>query len=160
MKMFLKFFDTTLIVFFLALSIIVTGCNNPAGGDEEEHPHAEGAVLKTDDGEDEEIIVQIEEGQVQFGEINVTSGEQTLHINIYFLDEDGNEFQPDEPDFELRWDQIDTSVAEIVQADSDGTWGFHVVGIEQGQTQVRFKMWHLGEEHAEYVTPNIPINVN
>ena len=138
---------------------LTTGCNNPASSDADdnhEHEHAVGAVLMMNGGE----IVRIEEGVVQSGNIEVAEGEETSLITIYFLDEDGDEFQPDEPDYSLRWDQIDESIAEIEQHSQDGKWGFHIHGLASDSTNVRFRLWHNGESHSDYETPEIDVIVN
>lgn len=140
--------------------ILATGCNNPASNDDqdehEEHEHAEGAILKINDAE----IVRIEDGQVQSGRIDVTEGEETPLITIYFLAEDGDEFQPDDPDYSLRWDQIDESIAVVEQHDEDGKWSFHIHGVSGDTTTVRFRLWHNGENHSDYDTPEIDIVIN
>ena len=139
---------------------LTTGCNNPASSDDqdnhEEHEHAEGAILKMNGAE----IVRIEDGVVQSGQIEVTEGEETQLITIYFLAEDGDEFQPDDPDYSLRWDQIDASVAEVKQHDEDGKWGFHIHGVSADTTTVRFQLWHNGEDHSDFDTPEIDVIVN
>jgi len=140
--------------------ILTTGCDNPASSDDqdnhEEHEHAEGAILKMNGGE----IARIENGQVQSGQIEVAKDEETPLITIYFLAEDGDEFQPDDPDYSLRWDQIDESVAEVEQHDEDGKWGFHIHGLTSGNTTVRFRLWHDNEDHSDFDTPEIDIIVN
>lgn len=157
MKLTTKYFTNAVFILLLSLTVLAIGCSNPAGDDDdhEEHLHAEGAVLKMSGAE----IVRIEEGEVKSGNIEVNSGEETALITIYFLDENGDEFQP-EHDYELRWDQIDTAVAEIEQHEEDGKWSFHVVGVESGETSVRFRMWHTEEGHSDFDTPAIPIIVN
>ena len=147
---------TILVATFTTLALL-TGCDNPASDDDhDEHEHAEGAVLKMNGAE----IVRIEDGQVQSGQIEVNEGEETPLISIYFLAEDGDEFQPDEPDYSLRCDQIDGSVAEVEQHDQDGKWSFHLHGVSAGNTTVRFQLWHDGENHSDYNTPEIDVVVN
>ena len=137
--------------------IFTVSCDNPAKSDDHEvHEHAEGAVLKMNGGE----IVRIEDGVVQSGQIEVTEGEETPLITIYFLAEDGDEFQPDEPDYSLRWNQINESIAEVEQHDEDGKWSFHIHGLASGNTTVQFRLWHDGENHSDYNTPEIDIIVN
>lgn len=141
----------------LVPTLLLTACKNPASSDDhDEHQHAEGAVLKMNGGE----IVRIEDGAVQSGQIEVAEGEETSLITIYFLDEDGNEFQPDEPDYTLRWDQIDESIAEVEQHDEDGKWGFHIHGVAQGNTTLRLRLWHEGEGHSDFDTPQIEVIIN
>lgn len=137
----------------LSITILIAGCNNPADSDEEEHPHPEGAVFMMN-GEE---IIQYENGEAS-GTIEVDEGEETPLITIYFIDEGGNQFQPDEPENSLNWTDINHSVAEIEQHDEDGKWSFHVLGIAQGSTTVTFQLYH--NEHSDFDIQDVTINVN
>jgi hypothetical protein len=148
----------TTFVATLAVGLLLSGCNNPASSDDDhgEHEHAEGAVLKMNGAE----IVRIENGQVQSGQIEVDEGEETPLVTIYFLSEDGDEFQPDDPEYSLRWDKIDEAIAEVEQHDEDGKWEFHIHGLSSGNTTVRFRLWHESENHSDFDTPEIDVIVN
>lgn len=139
---------------------LTTACDNPASSDNhddhDEHEHAEGAILKMNGAE----IVRIENGEVQSGQIEVTEGEETPLITIYFLAEDGDEFQPDDPDYSLRWDQNDEAIAKVEQHNEDGKWGFHIHGLASGNTTIRFRLWHDNEDHSDFDTPEIDVIVN
>jgi hypothetical protein len=154
-------YSTVLRVFLFSLItlLLLSACTNPASNDaddHDDHEHAVGAVLEMNGAE----IVRIEEGQVQSGQIEVTEGDETPLITIYFLAEDGDKFQPDEPDYSLRWEQIDEAVAEVEQHNQDGKWGFHIHGLQSGSTSVVFKLWHDSAGHEDYFTPEIDIIVN
>lgn len=145
----------TTLLLTLFISLLLAACGNPAGSDDEEHPHAEGAILLLN-GEE---VVRYSDGQVT-GSLEVDSGEETPLISIYFLDEEGERFLPEESGISLNWEEIDTSIAEIQQHDEDGKWSFHLVGVSTGETEVEFHMWHDGEDHSDFFTPGIPITVN
>ena len=150
-------FAVAKLVTALTLVVLFVGCNNPASSDNhDEHENAQGAVLKMNGAE----IVRIEDGQVQSGQIEVSQGEETPLITIYFLAEDGDEFQPNDPDFSLRWDQIEASTAEVEQHNEDGKWSFHIHGISKGSTNIRFRLWHNDENHSDFDTPEINVIVN
>lgn len=146
-------FLAILLPVFVSLIFILAGCNNPVDSEEEEHPHSDGAVFKMNG---EEIIHY--ENQEATGSIEVAEGEETPPITVYFLDEDGEEFQPDEPEYSLTWRDIDTSVAEINQQDVDDKWSFRVQGISQGSTSVTFELDHNG--HPDFTISDITIHVN
>lgn len=146
-------FHTGILLIVLSITILIAGCNNPADSDEEEHPHPEGAVFMMN-GEE---IIHYENGEAS-GTIEVDEREETPLITIYFIDEEGNEFQPDDPENSLKWKDIDTSIAEIEQHDEDGKWSFHVLGIAQGSTTVTFQLDHNG--HSDFDIQDVTINVN
>ena len=156
MKLTIKNFGRLPLLFTISALLLLAGCNNPLDNDDHEHhEHAEGAVLTMNGAE----IVRIEEGVVQSGQIEVTEGEETPLITIYFLNDEGETFQPDETEYSLRWEDIDQSVAEVEQHDQDGAWRFHIHGVAQGTTSVRFLLWHNDEDHEDYETPLITISV-
>ncbi len=156
MKLFNKFSNHTLLITLTALLISASACNNPASSDEEEHHESPvGAILKMNG---EEIARSVESGVT--GQIEVNAGEETTLISIFFLADDGDEFQPDEPDFSLRWEGIDTSIADVEQHTEDGTWSFHIHGEASGNTSVVFQIYHEGENHSDFETKPIPVVVN
>ncbi|SMO68316.1 hypothetical protein [Fodinibius sediminis] len=149
-------FTHIMIIPVLTLALFLAGCSNPASSsDEEEHHHPEGVILKMDSTE----IVRIEEGVITSGQLEVVNGETTPLITVYFLDHDGELFQP-EHDYSLKWNQIDTAVAEINQDSQQTPWSFRLTGNQEGQTMVRFQLWHDKSEHADFETPSIPVTVN
>lgn len=154
MKLSLNDFNKTLFTILLSLAVLATACNNPAGDDdEEEHHEPVGAVLKMNGDE----IARYEDGEVT-GQIEVNSGEETALITIYFLAEDGDEFQPDEPENSLSWKNIDGAIAEVEQHDEDGKWSFHIHGVETGETSVVFQLFH--DDHSDFDTGSFSIIVN
>lgn len=148
----------TLLAITLFGVFVIMGCSNPASSDDEDHLHPEGAVLQMN-GEE---ILRIEDGEFVSNNtsLEVDSGDETPLITIFFLDHDGNPFQPEDDHYSLKWDQIDTSIAEIEQHEEDGKWSFHLVGQSQGESEVRFRMWHEGGDHSDFDTPVIPVIVN
>lgn len=147
---------TVTLVLILPALISLSGCNNPAdsGEDEhEEHHQPAGAILKMNGAE----IVRYENQEVS-GQIEVNAGEETALITLYFLDEHGEEFQPDEPENSLGWHGIETSIAEIVQHADDTKWSFHVQGINADSTSVIFELKH--GDHADFETAEIPVIVH
>ena len=142
-------------LYFLPL-LFAIACTNPAGSEEEHQDEIHGVVLEVN-GEE---IVRAEDGVVSSGQIDVAEGSESPTITIYFLDEEGHKFHPEEPHFELDWEVGDISIAQVVQKTTHEKWNFHVVGKSRGSTSVVFSLWHTSEEHNDFETPSITINVN
>jgi hypothetical protein len=155
----MKFFNHFTSVFLLSLTLLAgtmfTGCNNVAANEEEqfEEHFPVGIVLKMN-GQD---IVRYENG-VTDDSITVAAGEETALISVYFLDEDGEEFQPEEAEHSLAWTIEDDTIAEIEQHAEDGKWSFHVHGVSSGSTTVSFELLH--GDHSDFEASGIPIIVN
>lgn len=137
----------------IPLALVIASCSNPAGSDQEHHDEAVGAVLKMNGQE----IARYENGEVS-GDISVGEGEETALISIYFLSDDGDEFQPEEEEFTLSYEVADTSVAEVEQHEEDGRWRFHVRGLATGATTAAFSLYHEG--HSDFNTDGIPVRVD
>ncbi|NGP76047.1 hypothetical protein G3570_05360 [Balneolaceae bacterium YR4-1] len=153
MKLFNKFSTNTLLITLAVLLITATACNNPASSEEEEHPEPAGVLLKMNGQE----IARYEDNSVT-GQIEVNAGEETTLIRLFFLDDSGNEFQPDEPELSLQWRDINTAIADVEQHSEDGKWAFHIHGEAQGNTSVVFQLLHDG--HSDFDTQPIPVVVN
>lgn len=154
MKLFTNISTHTLFLALIAGLVTLSACNNPASSEEEEH-HEDpiGAILKMNGQE----IVRYDENGVT-GQIEVAAGEETTLISIFFLADDGDEFQPDEPEYSLGWKDIDTAVADVEQHAEDGKWAFHIHGEAQGNTSVVFQLFH--DDHSDFDTEAIPVVVN
>ena len=153
-----KSFTNTNLVQHISLILIalftltLIGCSNPAGN-EEAHQEPFGAVLMMNGQE----IARYNQNGVT-GQIDVNAGQETTLITIYFLAEDGDRFQPEEPEFSLGWRDIDTSIANVEQHTEDGKWSFHIHGEAQGSTSIVFQLMHEG--HSDFDTQAIPVSVN
>ena len=141
-----------------ALVLFIAGCgddDNPVDSEhEEEHAEAVGLIIRSS-GEE---IVRVESGQVT-GEIEVGHGKETALLSVRFIAEDGDLFVPDEDDdYALDWEIADESIAEVEHHAEDSAWGFHIIGLAEGQTTIRIKINHGG--HADFVSPEIEIHVS
>ncbi len=121
----------------------------PAAVADEDHQDAEGLVLRQG-GVD---IVTVWQGAV-FGEIEVHHGETTVPIAVFFLDDDGDEFVPDDPDFSLGWTLGDPTLVEV---DLVGDWVFTVTGHLEGTTTLTLMLMHDG--HSDFMSPPIELAV-
>lgn len=94
------------------------------------------------------------------GEMAVDEGEETPHIDVDFIDEDGDVIVYD-ADFYLEVDVEDETVAEFEQ-DTPGEFGGHLHGVAAGETEVVFSLMHgaIGGGHADLVTAAVVARVN
>ena len=94
------------------------------------------------------------------GELDVEPGEETAHIDVRFVDHDGDEVQLD-ADYYLEVDVEDESIAEFEQ-DTPGEFGGHLHGGAEGDTDITFSLMHgtVGSGHADFVTEPLHIHVH
>jgi hypothetical protein len=93
------------------------------------------------------------------GEMDADVGVETPHIDVQFLDEDGDKISYD-ADFYLQVDVEDESIAEFEQ-DTPGEFGGHLHGETAGETDVKFSLMHgaVGAGHADLVTAGVHAHV-
>lgn len=133
---------------------VLSACSNSTSSDDhDEHADAEGFVL-TMNGTD--LITQLPGGTIT-GEIELEPGEESDLITIYFLDDDGDRFQPDEPEYSLGFEFEDSGIAEFEQHDEDGLWSFHIHAETAGVTDLRLKLMH--NDHSDFTTQDIHVHV-
>lgn len=93
------------------------------------------------------------------GELEVEVGEETAHIDVRFVDEDGDEIDIDE-DLYLEVEIEDEDIAEFEQ-DTPGEFGGHLHGVAEGETDAVFSLMHgsVGSGHADFVTTSVHVHV-
>ncbi len=138
--------------------LLVTGlfisCDNATGDDhDDDHAEPAGFVLKMNGAD---VITQLPGGNVT-GEFELEPGEETPLITIYFLAEDGDEFQPDEPEFSLAAEFETDGIAEFEQHEEDGKWSFHIHAEAEGITDMTLMLMHNG--HSDFNTQGIHVHV-
>lgn len=117
---------------------------------EEEHAEAEGLVVRLDGVEQ----VRIFEGVVQ-GQLYVGEGVEFGPYEVSFLDEHGDEFQPEvEEGFSLSVDIDDPGILSYSQA---GDWSMNLEGIVSGSAGLVIGIFH--ETHLDYESQVIPVSV-
>lgn len=142
-------------LFFLMLMLLIAGCgkdDNPAGPTDNEHVEAVGCVVKQSDVQ----IVRAEKGAVT-GQFIVEERVQSPLYNFYLIAEDGALFQPDDNEYILAWESKKPDIADAIQFQTDGPWGFHIKGFEAGQTDIILKVLH--GDHEDFVSLDIPVQV-
>jgi hypothetical protein len=114
-------------------------------------PVIDGLILR----EDSNVIVTVWQGAVS-GEIAVHHLETTGTIAVSWLDPDSTEFSLDPQIFELQSEIADPLIASYQQI---GDWSFTVTGLTEGATDLVLKVWHIPEQHYDFISPPIPIHV-
>jgi len=87
------------------------------------------------------------------GELEVDEGEETAHISVRFIEEDGTVIAGDE--VALKVDVEDESIAEW---EDEGDFAGHLHGKGEGETDVTFTLLH--NDHAEFVTKPVHAHVH
>ena len=93
------------------------------------------------------------------GEIHLHPGEETDHIRVQFLDDDGDPITFDD-DFYLQVEVGDETIAEFEQ-DNPGEFGGHAHGLVEGETTMEFWLMHgaVGGGHPDFRSWGIPVEV-
>jgi hypothetical protein len=137
---------------------VLSACDDDPVGAEDDHSEPVGMVVSLG-GVD---IVTVN-GSTVTGTLTVSAGQETAHIDIDFLDENGNRFAPDEADEWLRVTIADPATATWEQ-DEPGEFGGHLQGRAAGATVARFDIMHgalnSASAHADYTSPDIPVVIN
>lgn len=140
-----------------SLTLAACGNDNILGIDEEEHGEAaqvqlvmNGTVIATFTFETNSWV----------GEMDVEEGEETPHIDVNFVDEDGDVIAFDS-DFYLEVEVEDPTIADFEQ-DTPGEFGGHLHGETAGETDVRFSLMHgaIGSGHADLITDWVHAHVD
>jgi hypothetical protein len=94
------------------------------------------------------------------GELEVDAGVETAHIDVRFVDHDGDAVTLD-ADYYLEVDVVDETIAEFEQ-DTPGEFGGHLHGVTAGDTEAVFKLMHgaVGSGHADFETTPVHIHVH
>ena len=143
---------------FAAVAVLVlAGCNESMTEIEDEHAEPEGVELVMGG-----VTIASYDGETQrwIGELEVDAGEETPHIQVRFVDHDGDLISLDE-DLYLEVDVEDESIAEFEQ-DTPGEFGGHLHGVMEGETEMTFKLMHgaVGSGHADFVTTPVHAHVH
>jgi hypothetical protein len=135
------------------MAVTFTACSNSVTGDDDDHSEPEGFVLKMNG---QNIVEQLPNGTVT-GEFELAPGQETDLITIFFLDDDGDEFQPEESEYSLGYEFDDSGIAEFEQHDEDGKWSFHIHAESEGITELKLMLMH--NDHSDFSTQKIHVHV-
>ena len=91
--------------------------------------------------------VKQENGTVT-GSFTLTNGNESDHVNIYYIDEDGDEFQPHTDEgYSLA---AEFANSDMIEFESEGDWGFHLHPKAVGTTTMTLKLMHGG--HSDFTS--------
>lgn len=146
-------FSTRIIALTFATAILLAGCNNPAGSDDDHEEHEEHSepdrIEFLIDGESTASYTHSEENTE--GHFDLQE-EEEISVSVEFFDEDGDEIHSEDLDdeYSLDWEVADAEIAEI---NEDERWTFTIQGVNAGNTTVQFKLMH--GDHPDFSTPAI-----
>jgi hypothetical protein len=138
----------------LAATMIVGACSDdPVGPDE--HAEAEGLLLRLNGV----TVASYDEGSWT-GQLEVTVGMETAHIDVVFVDHDGTAIATDDEVY-LEVVVASEAIAEFEQ-DTPGEFGGHLHGVAVGETTAVFRLMHgaVGSGHADFETSGVTVRVN
>ncbi len=133
-------------------SFAITACSNSVSSENHEE-EAAGFRLKLNG---DVIVEKLPETNLT-GTINLEVGEETALISIYFISEDGDEFQPEGDEHSLKATLEPEGIAEFEQHDEDGKWRFHLHGQAEGATTLNLQLFH--GTHSDYNATGVPVTV-
>lgn len=142
----------TLSIFSICTLIFIS-CDNSTSSVEDEHSEPAGFVLKLNGAN---VITQLP-GETITGEFELEPEEETALITIFFIAEDGDEFQPVEPEYSLNALFDTEGIAEFEQHEEDDKWSFHIHAKAEGITNMTLQLMHNG--HSDFSTQDIHVHV-
>lgn len=96
------------------------------------------------------------------GTLVVAAGVETMHLDVVFVAEDGDDIVPDDEEF-LEVVVGNGSVAEWEQ-DTPGEFGGHLHGDAVGTTTLTFRLMHgavgSSSAHADFISAQVPVEVS
>jgi len=165
---------TAFTLTLVGLVFVGTGCDddNPAApGDDTEHADLEGLVVETSTGTE---ILRLWEGEIT-GSLTLPVGATMSELEIWFLDDDGDEIRPGHDDhdhsalarsegddhdhdeeYSMAFMVEDSGVATMAMH-GDEEWAVDLTGVAAGTTTVQFMVMH--GDHADFTSLALPIVV-
>lgn len=139
---------------FLFLIALATACSNSTSSDDDhEHGDAEGFRLVINGNT---VVEQLPDEDIT-GEFELAPGVETDLITLYFIDHDGEEFQPEEDEYSLGYEFDDEGIVEFEQHTEDGKWSFHLHAEAEGVTNMRLMLMH--NDHSDFSSQDIHVHV-
>ena len=147
----------TIFALLLSLAVLTTGCDNPAGSDDDHEEHTDPVGLELI--MNGETVLEYFDGEVT-GHMHVDEGGETALITVHFLNEEKEQIHGEDlgDEYNLVWNIENENVLDVEQHDEDGKWSFHIHGEAQGNTSVVLQLFHDG--HSDFDTLPIPVVVN
>lgn len=148
-----RFLPVSFVVFTALFATLTSpGCSdNPVTEDHDEHAEPVGIVVFENDTE----IARVEKGIVT-GAFNLRANQRSPLYTLEFLDEDGDQFIPDDPDFSPGEIIANPSILTL-ERNQPSDWNFYLLGTAEGSTTIQLTVKHGG--HNDYVSVAIPVVV-
>ena len=150
-------YKTILSFSIIALLVISAACSNSTSSDDHDHEHmdAEGFRLKLNG----QVVVEQLPGEDLTGEIELEPNQESDLYSIFFLDDDGDEFQPEDEDYSLGYKFSTEDLVEFEQHSEDGRWRFHLhTGDSEGHADLNLILDH--GDHSHFTSKDIEIHVH
>lgn len=145
-----------LLMFILVAPFALAACSDSTGVEDDHGEEVEGVQIWLSGA----MIASYDNDEKTWtGELEVDVGTETAHMEVRFVDHDGDAVTLDS-DMYLEVDVEDESIAEFEQ-DTPGEFGGHLHGISVGHTDVVFKLMHgtVGSGHPDFVTTAVHAHV-
>lgn len=145
--------------FALALvgALALGACDDDSTGVDDDHSEdVEGFVLTLNGAE---LARYDGETRTWSNPVSIEVGEETDHIDVELVDEDGDVVAP-EADTYLEVLVGDESIAEFEQ-DTPGEFGGHIHGETAGSTTMEFRLMHgaVGSGHSDFSSADLVVTV-
>lgn len=137
----------------LLTAVAVGACDDDPTSPGEEHQEPAGVRITLSG-----VTLVTVQGNTVTGTLTVAAGQETAHMSVVFLDDDGDPITTDDEEF-LEVEIADETVAEFEQ-DTPGEFGGHLHGVTAGTTTAKFRLMHGtvgGSAHADYVSPDVTV---
>ncbi|MDZ7719260.1 MAG: hypothetical protein U5K72_10635 [Balneolaceae bacterium] len=151
MKKYTLFSAAKSVIAIIALSLLAISCSNSTSSEDDDHEHEDAAGFRL--MLNGTTVVEQLPGESLTGEFELAPGEETDLITIFFLADDGDEFQPDDEEFSLGYEFDDEGIAEFEQHEEDGKWSFHLHAESEGITDMRLMLMH--GEHSDFTISTV-----
>jgi hypothetical protein len=102
-------------------------------------------------------IVRAEKGKVT-GTLTVKERTESPVLQFFLITANGALFEPEDEAYMFFWETKKSEVADAIQYQTDGRWGFRIKGFDTGSTSIVFQVL-LGDQ-VDFVSLDIPITVN
>lgn len=144
----------TLVIAMLAFTVISCSEDDPVS-DQHDHAEADGMVIKSNGN----IILKIDEAEIDpnyFEKLSIKENSTMSDLEVFFIDHDGDEFQPHDEDKSFGWVIGDESILQLIP-DSENMWQFDLEGLKEGMTDLEIRILH--NDHPDFKTPKIPVEI-
>lgn len=145
-----------LLPLFFVAALVLNGCEEENPVDPGEHVEAEGLRLYQSGVK----VFEYFQGTFTAGFDTVLALKDSLSedFRVKLLDENKNEFTPEDDDEKLGAAITDTTIVTFYQhPGEEGEFEFHLRGKKIGVTTMKLQVIH--NDHADFTTPLFPVKV-